>query len=208
MIGSRARPVVAKVFEPIAAGLLRIGLTPDHVTIIGTTAVVLAALLAYPSGRLFAGTLVIAVFVFADSLDGTMARLSGLTSDWGAFLDSTLDRLSDAAIFAGLTLWFVSQDDMTGTALSLSALVLGQLVSYARARAEGLGAQAAVGIAERTERLIVVLVAAALVGLGLPPVVLVVAMGVLTVASAVTVLQRMVVVRAQLAPGPRSSRDS
>jgi CDP-diacylglycerol--glycerol-3-phosphate 3-phosphatidyltransferase len=81
-------------------------------------------------------------------------------------------------------------------------------VSYARARAEGLGAQAAVGIAERTERLIVVLVAAALVGLGLPSVVLVVAMGVLTVASAVTVLQRMVVVRAQLAPGPRSSRDS
>jgi CDP-diacylglycerol--glycerol-3-phosphate 3-phosphatidyltransferase len=191
---------VAKVFDPIARGLLRLGLTPDLVTMIGTTLVVTTALVAYPQGFLFPGTILIALFVFADSLDGTMARLSGTTSDWGAFLDSTLDRLADAAIFAGLTLWFVTQDNMVGVSLTLAALVLGQLVSYARARAEGLGAQAAVGIAERTERLIVVLLAAGLVGLGLPVEILVGAMALLTVASAVTVVQRFVVVRRQLLP--------
>jgi len=191
---------VAKVFDPIARGLLRIGLTPDVVTMIGTTLVVGTALVAYPQGYLFPGTILIALFVFADSLDGTMARLSGTTSDWGAFLDSTLDRLADASIFAGLTVWFVTQDNMAGVSLSLAALVLGQIVSYARARAEGLGAQAAVGIAERTERLIVVLLAAGLVGLGLPEEILVVAMAVISVASAVTVVQRFVVVRRQLFP--------
>lgn len=195
--------MVAKVFEPIAGGLLRIGLTPDHVTVIGTTLVVVTALVAYPQGYLLPGTLIIAVFALADSLDGTMARLAGRSSDWGAFLDSTLDRFSDAAIFSGLTIWFVTQDDLLGVSLTLAALVLGQLVSYARARAEGLGAQAAVGIAERTERLVVVLVAAGVVGLGLPSAVLVGAMALLALASAVTVVQRMVVVRRQLLPSAR-----
>ena len=127
-----------------------------------------------------------------------MARLSGTTSPWGAFLDSTLDRLADAAIFGGLTVWFAQQGDLLGVGLTLAALVLGQVVSYTRARAEGLGAQAAVGIAERAERLIIVLVATALVGGGLPVEVLLVAMAVLALASAVTVVQRMLVVRRQL----------
>jgi CDP-diacylglycerol--glycerol-3-phosphate 3-phosphatidyltransferase len=192
--------VVARVFEPIAGGLLRIGLTPDHVTIIGTILVVVTALVAYPQGYLLPGTLMITVFAFADSLDGTMARLAGRSSDWGAFLDSTLDRFSDAAIFGGLTIWFVTQDDLLGVSMTLAALVLGQLVSYTRARAEGLGAQAAVGVAERPERLAVVLVAAGVVGLGLPSVVLVVAMALLSLASAATVVQRMAVVRRQLLP--------
>lgn len=199
---SRLRPVAARVFEPVARGLLGIGVTPDLVTIIGTTLVVTTALVSYPQGWLAPGSLLIAVFVFADSLDGTMARLSGRTSQWGAFLDSTLDRIADAAIFAGVTVWFVTQDDLVGMSLTLLALVLGQLVSYVRARAEGLGAQAAVGIAERSERLVVVLAATGAVGFGLPSVVLTVAMGLLAVASAVTVVQRMVVVRRQLMPAP------
>lgn len=203
MIGSRLRPVVAKVFEPIASALLRLGLTPDHVTMIGTALVVGTALVAYPQGWLLGGTLVIVVFALADSLDGTMARLSGRSSDWGAFLDSTLDRFSDAAIFAGLAMWLVAEGETLGVALTLAALVLGQLVSYSRARAEGLGASASVGIAERTERLVVVLTAAGLVGLGLPTVLLVAAMGLLAVASAVTVVQRMVVVHRQLATTPK-----
>lgn len=207
VLSSRARPAVATVVEPLARGLLRIGLTPDAVTVAGTTVVVGAALVLYPMGHLLAGTLVIAVFVVADSLDGTMARLSGQTSPWGAFLDSTLDRVADAAIFAGLTLWFVSTDEPWGVALSLAALVLGQMVSYARARAEGLGAQASVGIAERAERLIVVLVAAGLVGLGLPAVVLMAALGVLALASLVTVVHRMVVVRRQLRPERTESTE-
>jgi CDP-diacylglycerol--glycerol-3-phosphate 3-phosphatidyltransferase len=190
--------MVAKVFDPIARGLLRLGLTPDMVTVIGTVAVVTTALVAYPNGWLLPGTLLIALFVFADSLDGTMARLSGRSSDWGAFLDSTLDRIADASIFAGLALWFAVDGNLLGVGLTLASLVLGQVVSYARARAEGLGATAAVGIAERSERLIVVLIAAGLVGVGLSPTVLVVAMGLLALASGVTVVQRMVVVRRQL----------
>ena len=198
MLSGRIRPAAAAVIEPLARGLLRIGLTPDAVTMAGTTVVVTAALVAYPQGWLLPGTVIITVFALADSLDGTMARLSGRTSRWGAFLDSTLDRIADAAIFGGLTMWFAQQGDLLGVALTLAALVLGQVVSYTRARAEGLGAQAAVGIAERTERLIVVLVAAALVGGGLPVEVLLVAMGLLAVASAVTVVQRVLVVRSQL----------
>ena len=198
MLSGRIRPAAAAVIEPLARGLLRIGLTPDAVTMAGTAVVVTTALVAYPQGWLLPGTLIIAVFVLADSMDGTMARLSGTTSPWGAFLDSTLDRIADAAIFGGLTVWFAQRGDLLGVALTLAALVLGQVVSYTRARAEGLGAQAAVGIAERTERLIVVLVATALVGGGLPVEVLLVAMGVLAVASAVTVVQRMLVVRRQL----------
>jgi CDP-diacylglycerol--glycerol-3-phosphate 3-phosphatidyltransferase len=202
VIGSRLRPVAARVIDPVATGLLRLGLTPDVVTALGTTLVVVTALVAYPRGHLLGGTLLIAVFVLADSLDGTMARLSGRSSAWGAFLDSTLDRIADAAIVSGLAVWFVTQDDLLGVGLSLGALVLGQVVSYARARAEGLGAQAAVGVAERTERLVVVLVAAGLVGAGLPSWVLVAAMGLIALASGVTVVQRMVVVRRQLVPGP------
>lgn len=198
MLGGRIRPAAAAVFEPIARGLLRVGLTPDAVTLAGTTVVVATALVAYPQGWLLPGTLVIALFVLTDSLDGAMARLSGRTSRWGAFLDSTLDRLADAAIFGGLTVWFAGRADLLGVALTLAALVLGQVVSYARARAEGLGAQAAVGIAERADRLIVVLLATGLVGAGLPVEVLLVALGVLALASAVTVVQRMVVVHRQL----------
>jgi CDP-diacylglycerol--glycerol-3-phosphate 3-phosphatidyltransferase len=198
MLSQHARPVVAKVLDPIGRGLLRLGLTPDMVTVLGTVGVTAAALVLYPTGHLFAGSMVIAVLALADSLDGTMARLSGRSSPWGAFLDSVLDRFADAAIFCGLALWLAAQGELWGVAFTLAALVLGQVVSYSRARAEGLGAQAAVGIAERAERVIVVLVATALVGLGLPTMVLVVAMAVLAVLSAVTVGQRFVAVRRQL----------
>ena len=110
---------------------------------IGTVGTSVAALYFFPRGELLVGTLVICLFVFSDSLDGTMARLAGRPSTWGAFLDSTLDRVADAAIFCGLALWFAGDgDDPTMAAVTLAALVGGLLVSYARARAEGLGADA------------------------------------------------------------------
>jgi CDP-diacylglycerol--glycerol-3-phosphate 3-phosphatidyltransferase len=191
---------VAKVLDPIGRALLRLGLTPDVVTVAGTLGVSIAALWFYPRGQLLVGTLVIAVLVLADSIDGTMARLSGSSSPWGAFLDSVLDRVADAAIFSGLALWLAIEDELWGVAFTLAALALGQIVSYTRARAEGLGAQAAVGLAERAERLIIVLVSAGVVGLGAPVQVLVVAMAVLAVLSAVTVAQRFAAVRRQLRP--------
>ncbi|MCL3862305.1 phosphatidylinositol phosphate synthase [Actinotalea sp. K2] len=195
---NRLRNVATRVFTPIAAFLLRRGVSPDTVTVTGTLGVVVAALWFFPLGHLLVGTLVITLFVLTDLVDGVMARASGRTSAWGAFLDSTMDRFGDAAIFTGLVLYLAGRgDDPVGAVLALACLVLGSIVPYTRARAEGLGMTANVGIAERADRLAAVLVATGLVGLGLPAVVLTVVLGLLAVASAVTVVQRMATVRRQ-----------
>ena len=186
------RGAMTRFFTPIATALLRLGVSPDAVTIGGTLVVVVTALWAFPTGHLLLGTLVIAVFVLTDSLDGVMARQAGRSGPWGAFLDSTLDRFGDGAIFAGLVLWFTAGgDDRLSAVLALACLVLGSIVPYARARAEGLGMTASGGIAERADRLALVLVATFAVGVGAPTVVLTVVLGLLTLASAVTIVQRM-----------------
>lgn len=198
------RSGVTKVLGPLARLLLRIGVTPDMVTITGTLGVVVAALWLFPTGHLVAGTWTIAVIVFTDALDGIMARESGRAGPWGAFLDSTLDRIADAAIFAGLLLFFLGQDDRAGVVVALACLALGAVVPYARARAEGLGMTAAVGIAERADRIALALVATLVVGYGAPRVVLVVALAVLAVAAAVTIVQRMAHVHGQVRAGAGS----
>lgn len=187
------RPAVTRVMTPLGRALARWGISPDVITTIGTLGVVASALVFYPLGHLFAGTLVITFFVLADLLDGVLARMTGKGSTWGAFLDSTLDRLGDASIFSGLILYFVLKDEpeIVLAVVALFCLVAGALVSYAKARAEGLGMTANVGIAERGERLVVVLVAAGLSGLGVPYV-LAAGLWLLAAASAVTVVQRMV----------------
>ncbi|WP_146841472.1 phosphatidylinositol phosphate synthase [Cellulomonas composti] len=197
---------MTRIFTPVAKLLLRLGVSPDAVTITGTLVVVVTALWAFPTGHLLLGTLVISFFVLTDSLDGVMARTAGRSGPWGAFLDSTLDRFSDAAIFAGLVLWFYGEGDdhLTGT-LALACLAIGSFVPYARARAEGLGMTAAVGIAERADRLVLVLVATALVAFGLPVTVLTVVLVVLALASIVTVGQRMATVRRQARELERTS---
>lgn len=195
---SNLRNGVERLFTPLARGLLRIGVSPDAVTIGGTLGVVVAALWLFPLGYLFAGTMVCWFFAMSDAIDGLMARMSGRSGPWGAFLDSTLDRVADSAIFAGIVLWLAGRgEDPVGAVLGLICLILGSIVPYARARAEGLGMTANVGIAERADRLTAVLTAAGLVGIGVTPVLLTVVLGVLAVASAVTVVQRMVTVRRQ-----------
>ncbi len=209
----KLRWLTTRLFTPLAALLLRLGVSPDVVTVVGTLGVVVGSLWLFPTGHLFAGTMVIAVFAFSDVLDGTMARRSGRSGPWGAFLDSTLDRIADAAIFAGLTLYFVRGETFglsdrlatIGIVAGIGALAFGAIVPYARARAEGIGMTAQVGIAERADRLVLALTAAGLVGLGLPDVVLVVVLVLLAVASLVTVVQRMLEVRKQIlaqAAGP------
>lgn len=196
---SKLRAVVGRLFTPLARTLLRWGVSPDAVTIVGTVGVVVAALVLFPRGHLFAGTMVCWFFAMSDAIDGLMARLSGRTGPWGAFLDSTLDRIADGAIFTGLVLYLAGRgEDPLGAGFGLACLVLGSVVPYARARAEGLGMRADVGIAERGDRLTVALTAAGLVGIGVPAVVLTVVLGLLAVASAITVVQRMVVVRRQV----------
>ncbi|RCV51037.1 phosphatidylinositol phosphate synthase [Marinitenerispora sediminis] len=192
------RPALARLLHPIGRGLARLGVTPNMVTLVGTAGVVVSALFFYPRGDLYVGTLVITVFVLFDMLDGAVARATGTTSKWGAFLDSTLDRLSDAAVFSGLLLWFMTEgDDPVLAGVALFCMVGGFGVSYIKARAEGLGVNCDVGVAERTERLIVVLVAVGLHGLGVPYV-LAGGLWLLAVLSAVTIVQRLVETRARL----------
>lgn len=206
MLNKYARAFFTKVFTPIARLLLRLGISPDVVTVVGTLGVCFGALFFFPRGQLLAGVLFITAFVFSDTLDGIMARMQGRQGVWGAYLDSTLDRFGDAAVFGGLAIWFFTGgEDLLMAYLALACLVLGSLVSYARARAEGLGMRADVGIAERADRLVSTLVTTGLVGLGLPQVVLTVVLAVLAVASAGTILQRMLLVRRQaLASSPQA----
>ena len=130
---------------------------------------VAGALAFYPRGEFFWGTVVITCFVFSDLIDGTMARMSETSSRWGAWLDSTLDRVGDAAVFVGIGLYFAwDGDDPLLLCLALYCLSAGAVVSYAKARAEGLGMTANVGVTERADRLVIVLVATGLDGLGVP----------------------------------------
>ena len=198
MLNKYARALFTKIFTPVARLFLKLGISPDVVTIVGTLGVCVGALAFYPRHEFFWGTVVITLFVFSDTVDGVMARMSGRSGKWGAYLDSTLDRVGDSAIFGGLVLWYAGQgDDFLMAGLALACLILGSVVSYAKARAEGLGFTANVGIAERADRLVATLVTTGLVGLGLPEVVLTVVLALLLIASFVTVLQRMLLVRRQ-----------
>jgi CDP-diacylglycerol--glycerol-3-phosphate 3-phosphatidyltransferase len=195
MLGINARPAVAKVVAPIVPALVRAGITPDMITITGTVGAVVSAVFLIGNGQLFWGAFAVTVFVLLDMLDGALARARGGGSVFGAVLDSVGDRAADAAIFGALAWWFSGDgDNRLFVLLSLICLVLGVLTSYIKARAEGVGLSCDVGIVERTERLILVLVGTGFTGLGIPYS-LHVALVILVAGSAVTVAQRMVAVR-------------
>lgn len=202
----RFREFWTNVWAPLADLLLRLGVKPDWVTIVGTIGVSAGALWFFPRGQFFVGVLVITAFVFSDIMDGYMARKSGQSSKWGAFLDSSLDRVADAAIFSGLVIYYSrpgAESDLGRTELylylSLACLVLGNLTSYTRARAEGLGMTAKGGIAERADRLVAILVMTGLAGLFDLPILREITLWALALASLVTVFQRMVIVHKQAA---------
>ncbi len=198
VLNKYARRFFTTLFSPLARLLLKWGVSPDTVTIVGTLGVVIGALVFYPMGELFWGTVFITLFVFSDLVDGIMARIKGTGGTWGNFLDSTLDRIADGALFAGVAIWFFGDGNNTPIAIAaLACLVLGMLVSYARAKAESLGFTANVGIAERAERLVSVLVVTGLTGLGLPHGFLLTVLILLALASVATVIQRVVAVHKQ-----------
>jgi len=193
----RFRGLSAKLLGPIVRALLRLGISPDLVTVLGTVGVVLAALVCFPQGWLWQGVLIVTVFVLSDMLDGQMAKVSGRTSAWGAFLDSTSDRLGDAAVFGGILLYFTYQRDSTlWAAVALAGLVFGQWTSYVKARAESLGFTCTGGLAARADRLVIILVGTLVAGFGVPYV-LEAAVSLLAVASMITVVKRIVQVKRQ-----------
>jgi CDP-diacylglycerol---glycerol-3-phosphate 3-phosphatidyltransferase len=201
----RFRQFWTAIWAPLGNLFLRWGISPNTVTFVGTLGVVAGAVIFFPQGNLFIGVLVITAFVFSDIIDGYMARTSGQVSPFGAFWDSTLDRIGDAAIFGGLAMYYVGPGDKDWfAALAIYCLSMGSVTSYARARAESLGMQAKVGIAERADRLVSILVvtgAADLVnrlGVGEDALwAIPITLGVLALASTVTVVQRVLVVRDQ-----------
>jgi CDP-diacylglycerol--glycerol-3-phosphate 3-phosphatidyltransferase len=192
------RDPIGRAIAPLGRSLARSGVTPDTVTIAGTLGTTASALVWYPRGYFFVGTLFIWAFVMFDMVDGAVARAGGLSSRFGAVLDSSCDRVADAAVFATLAWYFARHDQPGLLAASLLCLILGSLTSYIRARAESMGFRCDVGIAERTERLIVVLVGTGLTGWPFRvPYVQGFALWLLVLASSVTVGQRIATVRAQ-----------
>ncbi len=182
--------------------LVKTGLTPDAVTIIGTVASIAGALTLFPSGHLFWGTMLIWFFVMFDMLDGAMARARGGGTRYGAVLDATCDRVADGAIFAGLAWWAVYHENSKSLLVAtLICLVTSQVISYAKARAEASGLSADGGLIERPDRLIIVLVGAGFTGIaghygiGWLHWAVYVAMWILAAASIVTVFQRVLAVR-------------
>jgi CDP-diacylglycerol--glycerol-3-phosphate 3-phosphatidyltransferase len=194
MLSRSLKPAVTRLITPVASFALRIGITPNAVTWGGAIGVITSALFFYPRGDFFVGTAVIAIFALSDLFDGTMARISKSgASAWGSFLDSMIDRLTDSAILLGICIYLINDRDRLSLVVII-ALVTGLLIPYIRAKAEGFSITCSGGIAERTERLIMAMSAIALDGLGVPYV-LSVGMWLLAVLGAITVAQRMLIVR-------------
>jgi phosphatidylinositol phosphate synthase len=200
-----ARAVVARIFNAPAHALLRAGVSPNVVTVIGTLGVIAGSVVFAVTGNYLAGTIIVTLSAFTDLLDGTMARLRGSSSKFGALLDSACDRIADGVIFGAVAYWLAVHDRKWGAVAALVCLIAGQVVSYVKARAEGLGFTANVGLIERAERLIILGIGGLLSAFGVTYG-LDYALGILAVLSIVTVGQRMATVAAQdrAAMAPRS----
>lgn len=184
---------VTRLITPLARLMIRVGITANGITVVGAVGSWLASFIFFANGNFFVGTLVIALFLLSDLFDGTIARLSGSNGTrFGALLDSTLDRISDAVVIIALIFWSV-ENERDWLVPLIASLLLGFLISYIKARAEGLGIPCEVGVAERAERLIVLLTATGLYGLGVTTA-MDVGLWFLVAINAVTVAQRFYVV--------------
>ena len=193
MVSSSFKPAVNRVIEPIARTAVRLRISPDMVTVTGTVGSIASSIYLIPRGELFLASLVISFFLISDLFDGAIARLSERgPTQWGGFLDSTCDRLSDAALLGSLAIYCILNEDPLYPAI-LVVIVLGFLVSYIRAKSESYGVACTVGLAERTERLLIAIFAVGFEGLGLPYA-LSVGIWTLLILSGVTVIQRVLVV--------------
>ncbi len=189
MLSSFLRTPVARVVEPTARALIRRRVTPNQITLLGSIGTIATSLIFFTRGELFWGTMVMLVFIFSDLVDGTMARLSGTTSRFGAFLDSTSDRVVDAALIGSVNYYLYTQNDSMEL-IGWLALAGGFLVSYVKAKAEASGFTCEGGFAERAERTIILLVACGFAGLGIPYV-LAIGIWALTLTSFLTVGYRI-----------------
>ena len=194
MISDVLKPAVTRLISPVARFLLRIGLTPNSVTAIGALGVVVSAIYFFPRGNFFVGTLVITFFMLSDLFDGAMARISSRgASKWGGFLDSTVDRISDSSILFAVSIYLIEKNDDLSI-IYLIAIVTGMLIPYIRAKAESMSIQCSGGIAERTERAIIVLVGTGFHGLGVSYS-LAISAWLLAILGIITTCQRLLIVK-------------
>ncbi|MFF0146072.1 CDP-diacylglycerol--glycerol-3-phosphate 3-phosphatidyltransferase [Amycolatopsis sulphurea] len=190
MLNIFARASVSRVTDPIGRALVRAGLTPNVMTVLGTVGAMACALVFFPRGMLLWGTFTVWGFAMLDLLDGAMARARGYGTPFGAVLDATCDRLVDGALFAAIAWWcFAVDHNDRAAAAALICLVLAQVISYVKARAEASGLAADGGLVERAERLIIALVGTGLHGFGVPYTVEI-SLWLLAVLSVITLLQR------------------
>lgn len=184
----------ARVVDPIGRGLLRLGISPDAVTVLGTLGVMVGSIGFAARGEFLIALLIVLVFAPIDFVDGAMARARGYSTRFGALLDSTMDRVGDGAVLGAIAFWYASIGETPTLVVTLVALVASQVISYIKARAQSLDLDCSVGLAERAERLVVIGVGGLATGLGvgwaLPA-----ALWVLAILCLVTVAQRMVHVR-------------
>ena len=194
MISDVLKPAVTRIISPVARFFLRIGLTPNSVTAVGALCVMGSAVYFFPRGNFFVGTLVISFFMLSDLFDGAMARISSQgASKWGGFLDSTVDRVSDSSILFAVCIYLIDKDDQLSI-LYLVAIITGMLIPYIRAKAESMSIECSGGIAERTERSIIVLVGTGLHGLGVSYA-LTISAWLLAILGVITTCQRLLIVK-------------
>jgi CDP-diacylglycerol--glycerol-3-phosphate 3-phosphatidyltransferase len=193
MISAHLKPQVTRLINPVVKLAVRAGITANGVTIVGALGTLGSAFYFYPRGELFVGTLAICFFALSDLFDGAIARVTnGTGTAWGGFLDSTIDRVTDAAILIGVLLYMIERDQ-TASILILISLVSGGLIPYIRAKAESMSIECSGGFAERTERVVLSLTAIGLYGLGIDYA-LIIGFSLLSAAGLFTVIQRMVIV--------------
>jgi CDP-diacylglycerol---glycerol-3-phosphate 3-phosphatidyltransferase len=194
MLNIFARASVSRVTDPVRALLVRAGLSPNAMTVIGTIGTVVSALVFFPLGWAFTASALVTVFVLFDLLDGAMARTAGKVTRYGTVLDASCDRIADGVLFGAMAWWalVVIGDKITGAA-ALVCLVAAQVTSYVKARAEASGLDASGGLVERAERFIIALVGTGIQGLGVPHAARY-ALSLLAVLAVITVGQRMTAV--------------
>ena len=198
LLSDRIKEAVRALLAPLVRLAQRLGITPNRVTVIGFCVVVVAAGLV-AAGQLLIGAVILVAGSLLDAVDGALARATGGSTAFGSFLDSTLDRAAEAILYVGIVVYFLrtSADPVAPVLLALAALCGSFMVSYTRAKAEAIGVSASVGIAPRTERLVLVVAGIGLAGLGLA-IGLTVAIGIIAALAAATTVQRIWHVRQQV----------
>ena len=191
MLGnSKARNIGKLIATPFAKIFIKLGFSPDLVTFFGTLGVVVSSMVFFSQGEFLVGSILFAMFVGLDAVDGTVARLLNRNSKWRAFFDSVLDRIADGIVLGSIAFYFAKAGEETYFVLCLVALLASEIVSYTKARAEGLGLNCDTGLAERPERVIIVIAGTFIAGLGFIDV-LEICIWILTIVSIITVIQRM-----------------